>query len=157
MNNAYVVDNDFLDKLAKIERLDLLRLEGNKIIVTDNVYEELRKGARKGAESAIKARDWLDSHRNEPWLELEAPTQTPSGKINGMGMGERSIINLVNERKALDPSVNYTILSDNKNDLNKITAALNDPSTELRYVKEFAIEQSNSGYRRTNGILHHAA
>jgi predicted nucleic acid-binding protein len=44
MSKTYVVDNDFLDKLAKIDGLDLLRRESNKIVVTDKVYAELSRG-----------------------------------------------------------------------------------------------------------------
>ena len=35
MSEIVVVDNDFLQKLAVIEQLQLLRLESNKIVVTD--------------------------------------------------------------------------------------------------------------------------
>ncbi|MGL4768476.1 MAG: hypothetical protein ACRCV6_10435, partial [Formosimonas sp.] len=136
MSDIYVVDNDFIDKLAKVDQLDLLRIEGKSIVVTDKVYEEIEKGALdKGVPSAIKARDWLIANRNEPWLEVRATTQTQAGK----GMGERSIVDLINERKAIDPSVNYTILTDNKKDLNKISNLLNEPQkTPIFMVREFA-------------------
>jgi predicted nucleic acid-binding protein len=41
MDNIHVVDNHLLDKLAKIDRLELLRREGYEIVVTDKVYQEL--------------------------------------------------------------------------------------------------------------------
>ena len=58
MNDILVVDNDFIDKVAKSEQLELLRLEGKKIVITDGPmlklitvgnstiknYDELKKG-----------------------------------------------------------------------------------------------------------------
>ena len=54
MNNILVIDNDFIDKLAKSDTLDLLRSEGNKIIITDKVYAELRQGVENNIPQAIK-------------------------------------------------------------------------------------------------------
>jgi predicted nucleic acid-binding protein len=55
MTKILVVDNDFLDKLAKIDRLNLLRMKENRVVVTDKVYEELRDGADKPDPAEMKA------------------------------------------------------------------------------------------------------
>ena len=39
MSNTFVVDGDFLDKLAQHDQLELLRLENNKIIITDKIID----------------------------------------------------------------------------------------------------------------------
>ena len=81
MSNTLVVDNVFINKLALVDQLELLRVEGNKIVITDLVYEELRKGAGKGSEAAIKAREWLNNNRNEPWLQIDVPTKPLSPEL----------------------------------------------------------------------------
>ena len=68
MGTIYVIDGDFIDKLAKLDKLELLRIENNKLIVTDKVYEELKEGARRGSPSTKRVIDWLDKNQNEPWL-----------------------------------------------------------------------------------------
>lgn len=125
MSNTFVVDGDFLDKLAQHDQLELLRLENNKIIITDKVYAELRRAAADKVESsAAKVVNWLKTNQNEPWLELNAPTPSPELK---KGHGERSIVDLINERQATDPSIRYTALTDNSNDVKKLTAKPHSP------------------------------
>ena len=136
MSNTFVVDGDFLDKLAQHDQLELLRLENNKIIITDKVYAELRRAAADKVESsAAKVVNWLKTNQNEPWLELNAPTPSPELK---KGHGERSIVDLINERQATDPSIRYTALTDNSNDVKKLTGMLNDPSrANISMVREY--------------------
>ena len=135
MGTIYVIDGDFIDKLAKLDKLELLRIENNKLIVTDKVYEELKEGARRGSPSTKRVIDWLDKNQNEPWLEYKAPTPSP---VLTKGHGERSIVDLINERQAIDPSIHYTALSDNSSDVKKITEALDDTSrANVRLLREF--------------------
>lgn len=132
---TYVIDGDFLDKLAQVNKLELLRSENNKIIITDKVYAELMQAVRSGVPSATKAIVWLDKNQNEPWLEYKAPTPSP---LLDRGHGERSIVDLINERQAIDPSIRYTALTDNIKDAKKITEALDDPSrASVRMVREY--------------------
>ena len=139
MNDILVVDNDFIDKVAKSEQLELLRLEGKKIVITDRVYAELEDGVLREKPSAMKAMEWLDKNRHEPWLELEVPTKPLPTKIAAeIGGGEGSIVSYINEQKALNPSNTYTALTDNSNDVKKITKALDDPSrANVRVLREF--------------------
>ena len=139
MNSTVVIDNDFIDKLAQVDQLDLLRLEGKKIIITDKVYEELSEGARLGYPSAVKARDWLDANRSQPWLELAVPTKPLAPELaRTLGGGEGSIVSYINEQKTLTSDANYTALTDNIKDAKKITEALDDHSrANVRMVREY--------------------
>ena len=139
MSNTLVVDNDFINKLALVDQLELLRVEGNKIVITDLVYEELRKGAGKGSEAAIKAREWLNNNRNESWLKIDVPTKPLSPELaKTLGGGEGSIVSYINEQKILTPDANHTALTDNIKDAKKITEALDDPSrANVRMVREY--------------------
>ena len=140
MSEAYVVvDNDFIDKLARVDQLELLRLDTNKIIITDKVYAELEDAAVRRVPAAVKAMNWLESNRGQPWLELEAPTKPLSPELaKTLGGGEGSIVSYINEQKALDPIVRYTALTDNIKDAKKITEALDDPSrASVRMVREY--------------------
>ena len=103
MSDTVIVDNDFIDKLAQVDQLDLLKLEGKKTVITDKVYAELERGVEKNSLSAVKAMDWLDANRSQPWLELEVPTKPLSPELaKTLGGGEGSIVSYINEQKALD-------------------------------------------------------
>lgn len=139
MSDTVIVDNDFIDKLAQVDQLDLLKLEGKKTVITDKVYAELERGVEKNSLSAVKAMDWLDANRSQPWLELEVPTKPLSPELaKTLGGGEGSIVSYINEQKTLTPEANYTALTDNTKDVKKITEALDDPSrANIRMVREY--------------------
>ena len=134
-----VVDNDFIDKLAKIDQLELLRLENAKIIITDKVLKEIDDGVTKGSPSATKAYEWLTNNQNKPWLEIDVPTKPlPPELAKTLGGGEGSIVSYINEQKTLTPDASYTALTDNIKDAKKITEAINDPSrANVRMVREY--------------------
>ena len=119
--------------------MELLRLEDNKIIITDKVYAELLDGAADGKSPAIIAREWLKTNRNEPWLEVNVPTKPLNPELAAkIGGGEGSIVSYINEQKTLNPSNTYTALTDNSKDIRQITGMLNEPATiNVRMVREY--------------------
>jgi predicted nucleic acid-binding protein len=82
---AAVVNASPLIYLTAVERLDLLRLAGDEVLVPRSVADEVRRWG--DADPAVRALG------NTPWLEVvETPTVPTSVEVWNLGAGESAVL-----------------------------------------------------------------
>lgn len=95
MNKA-VADSTVLIFLGKLEKIDLLKLKYDKLIIPEEIYREVvEEGKKRGEQDAIRVENLIE----EGWIEVKKVEVLDKVEKFGLEKGEKEVLSLAEENK----------------------------------------------------------